>query len=262
MCLVAISWKNHPQYPLIIRANRDEFFDRPSAKIHLWESGFFGGKDLKSGGTWMGFHPNGRWALLTNYRDFNNPRKAQISRGKLVQDFLETTVAPKEYLASVEAYQDQYDGFNLLVSDGEKLFYSSNFGKGIMEVAPGIHGLSNGLLNDPWPKVELAKSELNQQTSEHFTVDSLLDTLISKKTYSIDQLPDTGVPEEMEIGLSAQFIRLGDNYGTVSSTALTLDKSGKVWMKERSFQPDYSKFTDETYSFYCSNLEIDDPENI
>lgn len=249
MCLVALSWQNHPDYPLIIRANRDEFFARPSQKIHQWESGFYGGKDLKSGGTWMGFHPNGRWALLTNYRDFNHPKTAQISRGKLVQDFLEKTISPKDYLESVQSNQGKYDGFNLLVSDGSELYYFSNYGKEIVKVDPGIHGLSNGLLNDPWPKVELAKSEIKQKIEESINVDSLLDKLTSKATYSTTELPDTGVPKEMEIGLSAQFIRLGDNYGTVSATALTLDKSGKVCMKERSFQPDYSKFTDETCSF-------------
>lgn len=249
MCLVTISWQNHPGFPLIIRANRDEFFERPSKKIHAWESGFYGGKDLKSGGTWMGFHPNGRWSLLTNYRDFTQQRKAQISRGKLVQDFLEGSVSPQNYLESVKADQEKYDGFNLLVSDGKMLFYFSNYGKEILEVTPGIHGLSNGFLNDPWPKVELAKSELNDLVTEKIPSGSLMDLLTSKETYPIEKLPNTGVPTEMEIGLSAQFIRLGDNYGTVSSTALTLDKSGKVWMKERSFQPDYRKFTDETCTF-------------
>jgi uncharacterized protein with NRDE domain len=249
MCLVAISWKNHPDYPLIIRANRDEFFERPSSKIHLWESGFYAGKDLKSGGTWMGIHPNGRWALLTNYRDFNHPRAAHISRGKLVKDFLESSVKPIDYLETVKTNQDSYDGFNLLVSNSQQLFYFGNYGKEIQELTPGIHGLSNGLLNDPWPKVELAKSQLRNLEEEKFSSGSLFDILNSKETYPIKKLPDTGVPIEMEIGLSAQFIRLGDNYGTVSSTALTLDKSGKVWMKERSFQPDYRKFTDETFSF-------------
>jgi len=249
MCLVTVSWQNHPEYPLIIRANRDEFFERSTAKIHLWESGFYAGKDLKSGGTWMGFNPNGRWSLLTNYRDFKHPRTAQISRGKLVQDFLEGSMSPKDYMEAVQTNQDKYDGFNLLVSDSENLFYFSNYGQEIMKVPSGIHGLSNGLLNDPWPKVELAKSQLAKQVEERILSVSLMDILTSKETYPLEKLPNTGIPNEMEIGLSAQFIRLGGNYGTVSSTVLTLDKFGKVWMKERSFQPDYLKFTDETYSF-------------
>lgn len=249
MCLVAISWKNHPDYPLIIRANRDEFFERPSEKIHQWKSGFYGGKDLKSGGTWMGFHPNGRWSLLTNYRDFNQAKNAKISRGKLVSDFLESLVSPREYLESVKANQTDYDGFNLLVSDGKQLLYFSNFGEDILEVPVGIHGLSNGLLNDPWPKSVLAKKQLNEEINNIPKTESLLSILTSKETFPIQKLPDTGVPKEMEIGLSSQFIRLGSDYGTVSSSALVLKKSGDVTFKERSFEWDSSKFTDETYRF-------------
>ncbi len=249
MCLAAISWKNHPEYPLIIRANRDEFFDRPSEKIHRWESGFYGGKDLKSGGTWMGFHPNGRWSLITNFRDFNHPRKAKISRGKLVQNFLENTKTPREYLKEIQLNQGDYDGFNLLVSDGDELLYFSNYGEGIKEVAPGIHGISNALLNEPWPKVELAKSELKDEINKNPSTDQLLKILTSKKTFPPRILPNTGVPLEMEIGLSAPFIRLGTNYGTVSSSALVLDKTGNVTFKERSFQFDSRKFTDEELTF-------------
>ena len=93
MCLVAFSWKVLPEFPLLISANRDEFFDRPTAPLHQWESGIYAGKDLRSGGTWMGFHPGGKWAFLTNYRDFTHPKSGKISRGKLVVDFLESTVS-------------------------------------------------------------------------------------------------------------------------------------------------------------------------
>lgn len=149
MCLVALSWKNHDEYPLIISANRDEFFDRPTAELHSWESGLIAGKDLRGGGTWMGFHTNGKWSLLTNYRDFSNPKKGEISRGKLVQNYLEGDLGPEAYLGSVFKEKDRYEGFNLLVSDGDKLFYLGNYAEDIQEVQPGIHGLSNGLINDP-----------------------------------------------------------------------------------------------------------------
>lgn len=249
MCLVVFSWKNHPDYPLVIRANRDEFFMRPSKKIHPWESGFYAGKDLKSDGTWMGFHPNGRWSLLTNYRDFHHPKKALISRGKLVQNFLESSFSPLDYLKEVQSNQEKYDGFNLLVSDGNHLLYYSNYGEEIIEVEPGIHGLSNGLLNAPWPKVQLAKKQLIEQIEDQINAESLLNILNSQETFPLEKLPDTGVPSKMEEGLSAQFIRLNENYGTVSSAALVLEKSGNVTFKERSFEWDYRKFTDETYRF-------------
>lgn len=249
MCLVVISWQNHPEFPLIISANRDEFFERPTAGLHLWKSGFYGGKDLRSGGTWLGFHPNGRWSLITNYRDFTQVRKAEISRGKLVQDFVEGQSDPEEYLREIRSEMNRYDGFNLLVSDGNKLFYLSNFGEKIEEIAPGIHGLSNGLMNDPWPKIELAKTQLEQILQAELSEGKLLEILKSTEKHPIESLPKTGVPPEMEIGLSAQLIRLGGNYGTVSSIAVLQHKSGLTRLKERTFQWDYTQFEDRDFTF-------------
>lgn len=253
MCLAVISWQNHPEFPLLISANRDEFFERPTAGMHQWESGFYGGKDLRSGGTWLGFHPNGRWSLITNYRDFTHVRKAEISRGKLVQDFVEGQSDPEEYLREIRSEMNRYDGFNLLVSDGNKLFYLSNFGEKIEEIAPGIHGLSNGLINDPWPKIELAKSQLGQILQADISEGKLLEILKSTEKHPIASLPKTGVPPEMEIGLSAQLIRLDDNYGTVSSTAVLQHKSGLTRLKERTFQWDYTQFEDRDFTFQLNH---------
>jgi len=249
MCLVVISWQNHPEYPLIISANRDEFFERPTAAMHRWESGFYGGKDLRSGGTWLGFHPNGRWSLLTNYRDFTQTRKSEISRGELVRNFIEGQSDPEEYLRKIQSEMDRYDGFNLLVSDGDRLFYLSNFGEKIEEIAPGIHGLSNGLINDPWPKIELAKTQLIQILQSEISEGKLIEILKSTEKCPIESLPKTGVPLEIEIGLSAQMIRLGENYGTVSSTSVLQHKSGLTRIKERTFQWDFSLFEDREFTF-------------
>ncbi|TXE12593.1 NRDE family protein [Algoriphagus aquimarinus] len=249
MCLVAFSWRTHPEYPLIISTNRDEFFERPTQAMHVWDSGIYAGKDLRSGGTWMGFHPNGRWSLLTNYRDFSNPRNAKISRGKLVQDWLENDSSAEEYLKEIQKNQDQYDGFNLLVSDGEKLFYLSNYSPDIQEVQPGIYGLSNGLLNDPWPKVELAKRQLEQLIKTEFSTNDLLNILKSKETYPPEKLPKTGIPLEMETCLSAQLIRMSGNYGTVSAAAVVQHKSGLVELKQRSFQWNAETYQDLDFQF-------------
>lgn len=248
MCLVAFSWKNHSEYPLIISANRDEFFDRPTQYLHQWDSGIIGGKDLKSGGTWMGLHPNGKWALLTNYRDFNRAQRGEISRGKLVQDFLENEANPEAYFKGVFKNKDRYEGFNLLVSDGEKLFYLSNYMENILEIKPGIHGLSNGLLNDSWPKVELAKAQLSQVISEKISEEKLLYILKSTETHSIENLPKTGASEEMEIGLSAQLIRLPPNYGTVSASGVIVNREGKTTITERTFNWDPTSFSDQQIS--------------
>jgi uncharacterized protein with NRDE domain len=244
MCLVAFSWKNHSEFPLIISANRDEFFDRPTQSLHRWDSGMIAGKDLRGGGTWMGFHSSRKWALLTNYRDFNSPLRGAISRGKLVQNFLEGEENPERYLEGILKNKDRYDGFNLLVSDGEKLFYLSNFKEQIEEIQPGIHGLGNGLINDPWPKVELAKAQMRKIISEEITEKKLLNILKSTETFPIDILPKTGAPKPMEIGLSAQLIRLPPNYGTVSASSITQNRQGKTTITERTFNWDPNLFSD------------------
>ncbi|MEB2776097.1 NRDE family protein [Algoriphagus sp. D3-2-R+10] len=249
MCLVAFSWKSHPTYPLIISANRDEFFERPTQVMHLWETGFYAGKDLRSGGTWFGIHPNGRWSLLTNYRDFIHQRESKISRGKLVQDFLESQIDPQDYLKGIEQNKELYDGFNLLVSDGNQLFYYSNFGESVREIQPGIYGLSNGLIDDPWPKSQLAKLQLEQLITQSFDEDNLLEILKSTETADPELLPLTGMAPELESALSSQLIRINENYGTVSSTAVLQHKSGFTKLKERTFEWDYHRFEDREFQF-------------
>jgi uncharacterized protein with NRDE domain len=249
MCLVAIAWKVHPDFPLVISANRDEFFERPTQNLHQWDSKIYAGKDLRSGGTWLGFHSNGRWALLTNYRDFSTSLKPTKSRGKLVQNWLEGQSAPKQYLEEIGKSQENYEGFNLLVSDGKSLWYLSNYGNGIEEINPGIHAISNGLLNDPWPKTELAKAQLTALMETEPNENKLLHILKSTETYELERLPSTGVPIDMEIALSAQFVRIGESYGTVSAIAVVQEASGLVRMKERTYQIKYGDYVDTALSF-------------
>lgn len=248
MCLVAFAWKVHPEFPLLISANRDEFFHRPTLPLHRWEEGFFAGKDLQGGGTWMGFHPDGKWALLTNYRDFTKKIEAKISRGKLITDFLANSISPENYLDQIWEKQAEFDGFNLMVSDGERLYYYSNYGKEPIEIQQGIHGLSNGLLNDPWPKTELAKKQLEEVLSAP-APDQLLSILKSEEKYQEKLLPKTGASLEMEIDLSAQLIRIPPNYGTVSASAVLRNKQGQTLIRERSFSWDHSNFKDQEVEF-------------
>lgn len=250
MCLVAFSWKVHPQFPLIISANRDEFFHRPTASLQVWDSGIYAGKDLRSGGTWTGFHPDGRWSLLTNYRDFANPKLGGISRGKLVSEYLEADWDPADYLDRVFRDKDRYEGFNLLVADQDRLFYFSNYGEDRIEVPPGVHGLSNALLDVPWPKTALAKAQLTALQQHHIEPDNLLSILKSTETYSEEILPDTGISTEMEIQLSAQLIRMPPDYGTVSSTSVLRDRDGITQIKERTFAWDPEIYRDVSFSFH------------
>lgn len=249
MCLVAISWKTNPEFPLLISANRDEFFDRPTAPLHQWDNGIFAGKDLKGNGTWMGFNPDGRWALVTNFRDFNKKQKGIISRGKLVLDFLTSTISPFDYLGRLVATRDLFDGYNLLVSDGDRLYYYSNYGNDPIEIPPGIHGLSNGLINEPWPKTELAKTQLEGLGQSGISPDQLIQILKSTETYPLEKLPKTGVSPEMEIKLSAQLIRMEPNYGTVSAAGVLRGNTGFTQFKERSFSWDSRSFKDTSIRF-------------
>jgi uncharacterized protein with NRDE domain len=189
---------------------------------------------------------------LTNYRDFTQTRKAEISRGKLVQNFLEESHSPEAYLEIVYKEKDCYEGFNLLVSDGKELYYFSNYDEDIKKVEPEIHGLSNGLMNDPWPKVELAKSQLTKVLVSEINHENLLEILKSTESHPLEILPKTGVSEQMEIGLSPQLIRLSPNYGTVSSTAVIQNWKGKTQITERTFQWDFSNFTDQSIRFQTS----------
>lgn len=197
----------------------------------------------------MGFHPNGRWALLTNYRDFHTQRKAEISRGKLVQCWLEASISPREYLLGIQGFGTSYEGFNLLVSDGDSIWYLSNYSTDVTEIPPGIHGLSNGLINEPWPKVQLAKSQLEDFMAGPIDENRLINTLKSTQTYPLTELPQTGVPEEMEIGLSAQLIRLGSNYGTVSAMAVIQNHKGETLLKERVYERDFQRYRDQQLTF-------------
>ena len=249
MCLVAFGWKANPDFPLIISANRDEVFQRPTARLHQWGSGIYAGKDLQGGGTWMGFHPTGKWALLTNYRDFSIKRNPKSSRGKLVTDFLDSDLSPENYLDEIWEKRDHFDGFNLLVSDGDRLYYGSNYGNSPVEILPGVHGLSNGLINDPWPKTELAKNQLISFLKEKPQTERLLQTLKSTKTYPRETLPNTGAPLPLEIGLSAQLVRISPDYGTVSSAAVLRNKSGFTQIQERTFDWDYHTFSDTHIQF-------------
>src|SRR5690606_38255319 len=138
MCLISFNWKDHPIYQLILVGNRDEFYTRPTSSLHLWESGFYAGKDLKGGGTWMGFHPKGKFAALTNYRGVSPSIVNPVTRGHLAQDFLENNQDPVGYLKSIQKKMALYEGFNLLVAEGDQMAYLSNHRQEIEIVSPGI----------------------------------------------------------------------------------------------------------------------------
>src|SRR5690606_8793589 len=156
MCLIFLSVDDHPDYKLMVVANRDEFYHRKTQPAHFWHDapGLLGGRDQEAGGTWMGIHKSGRISMVTNYRDPHKINPQAPSRGHLVSDFLQTEDDVLSYLKGVEQKGLQYNGFNLITGDADALYYYSNYKQGIEKVTQGIHGLSNHLLNTPWPKVK------------------------------------------------------------------------------------------------------------
>lgn len=256
MCLIAFAWKAHPAWRLVVAANRDEFHARPALPAGWWADAprVLAGRDLRDGGTWMGVTRDGRFAALTNYRD---PGFAQLegahSRGALVAGFLRGSADAETYARGVSADAARYNGFNLLVGDGEGLFYLSNRAAGVRRLEPGVYGLSNHLLDTPWPKVVRARRALQDALARAGTDadawdSGLWEMLGDRVAAADDALPDTGVGTEHERLLSAPFIA-GDVYGTRASTVLTISAENDVRLVERSAAPGQEGWTEARHAF-------------
>lgn len=243
MCLIAFAYKTHPEYKLILIANRDEFYERPTRPAQFWEEEYpeiFAGKDEQAGGTWMGFNKRRQWAALTNYRDPSLRKENAISRGQLVLSYLKEQQEPAAFLEQTDDHSDSYEGFNLLAGNTDQLYHYSNVSESITRVTPGVHGLSNALLNTSWPKLEKARGGLADTIQQSFTMDDLFSLLADTGTAPDDQLPSTGIPAEWEKAISPVFIKT-DGYGTRSSTVLLIGKDNTFHFTERRFpthQPD------------------------
>jgi len=238
MCLVLVAWRSHPDYPLVVAANRDEFHARPTAPAAFWpDSGILAGTDLQAGGTWMGVTRGGRFAALTNFRDPATQREGMASRGKLCADFLSADAQPLPWLQEVAAEVRHYNGFNLLVSDGDTLACLSSMTGRIDLLGPGVYGLSNHLLDSPWPKVAAAKSALSQALKSLPDDRALFDLLRDDAIHPDDALPRTGVTLEWERLLSSAFVK-AQGYGTRSSTVLLVDHTGRQIFDEQTWLED------------------------
>ena len=238
MCLILLAWRAHPEFPLVFAGNRDEAYQRPSAAAGFWadDPQIFGGRDLEKGGTWLGLTRSGRMAVVTNYRDGPAARVAPRSRGELTAAFLRGTEDPRAYLEGVAARAADYGGFTLIVGDSDRLYSTSNRGRGIEEIAFGVHGLSNHLIDTPWPKVERGKQRLLAllKAKETELIEGLLDALADRTAAPDSELPDTGVGLQRERELSPAFVA-GERYGTRATTALLVSRGKEVLCVERRF---------------------------
>lgn len=250
MCLILFAYKNHPKYKLILAANRDEFYERPTASAHFWEDApnILAGRDLAQGGTWLGVTKNGRFAAVTNYRNPTQPT-GKLSRGALVSEFLRGNRTVAEYLQEVEKNADNYTGFNLLAGDfsneNDDLVYFSNRGNGVKFIESGFYGLSNSLLDTPWQKVFRGKENLKEIVTENDEISpNLLFEIMQDKNLAEDKdLPETGVGIVKERILSPMFIKT-PIYGTRSTSVVLIGNDSSVSFTEESFYPPLKRTTE------------------
>jgi uncharacterized protein with NRDE domain len=252
MCIILLAHQAHREYPLILAANRDEFYERPTVQAHFWmdAAGTLAGRDLERGGTWLGVTETGRIAAVTNYREPGLKIEGAPSRGLLVSNFLVSDERPEEYLSKLSSRASLYNGFNLIIGTPEKLFYFSNRGGYPQEIAAGVHGLSNHLLNTPWPKVEQGRKALASviEGGGAFSVEDIFKVLADEQRAVDAALPETGVGLELERMLSPLFIT-STAYGTRSSTVVLFNCHEEVIFIERTFTSATGGHEDSRYEF-------------
>jgi uncharacterized protein with NRDE domain len=240
MCLLLLAYRSHPDYPLIVAANRDEFHSRPTAPAQWWSDypKVLGGRDLVGGGSWLGVTSSGRFAAITNFRDPNSLSPERPSRGLLISDFLINSVSPVDYLVDLTQRGGDYNGFNLLLADRDGLWGYSNREGEIRGMAPDFFGVSNGPFDSSWPKVIRGRERLRAIVGGDNTIEieELFDLLSDRRQAEDDQLPQTGIDLELERLLSPSFI-VSPDYGTRSSTVVLLKEDGTLRFIERTFDP-------------------------
>ncbi|HEX4268061.1 MAG TPA: NRDE family protein [Steroidobacteraceae bacterium] len=242
MCLLVLAWNAHPRYRLVVAANRDEYHDRAAAPLGLWPAPpeILAGRDLRAGGTWLGVDRCRRFGVVTNFRDLLPAPAEAPSRGALIPAYLAGAAGPGDYFAALAPAAAAYGGFNLLLADGESLWYASNRGAPFARaLSPGIHGLSNEQLDTPWPKLVRVRRGFEAWLSRGGTVDNgELFALLADRTPAAteESVSSTGLPPEWEQTLSSPFV-LHSSYGTRCSTLVAIEPSGACYLAERRFDP-------------------------
>ncbi|GAB5519839.1 MAG: NRDE family protein [Rhodothermales bacterium] len=236
MCLIL--WRSQPDaaYPLVLMANRDEFYARPTQPAGWWADhpGIYGGRDLVAGGTWLAMSTLGRWAALTNIRDLARFDPAAPSRGALITNYLIGAGSAAVYIEQLRAAGTPYNGYNLLLGDGPQVWHYNNYADAASQVVAGVHGLSNATLNTPWPKVVRGKAKLAALAKANpLTPAPFFNALGDLEPAPDAQLPETGVGLEKERLLSPMFIKMAE-YGTRCSTVLLFRHDGNVTFAEQT----------------------------
>lgn len=235
MCLILFAYQKHPEFPLILIANRDEYYARPTRDAHWWDDAeIFAGRDLEAGGTWLGVNRQGHVAAVTNVREPGGMRAGKKSRGDLTRDYLAAAGQPEDYLQQLVRHDQDFAGFNLLLGNPAGLWFYSNRDHGIRPVEPGVYGISNGSFDEPWPKLSTGKDELKSLISGDIDTIELMEILTDHQIAQDHELPSTGVPLDFERLLSSRFIR-SPEYGTRACSVVTIDVNNRVSFEEQNY---------------------------
>lgn len=252
MCLILFAWRHHPDYPLVLAANRDEFYDRPTAPAAFWPDApqILAGRDLVGEGTWLGLSRSGRLAALSNFRDPAEREREGRSRGLLVSDFLRGNGPIEADLEEIARQRGRYRSFNLLAGTFRELFYYSSRENGLQSLTPGIYGLSNHRLNTPWPKLIRGREGLAKllEKGDAPSVSGLFALLADTRPAPDHLLPDTGVGIDWERILSSIFI-VSPRYGTRSSTVLLIGRNNTATFIERTFRGSPDLWSETRHEF-------------
>ena len=253
MCLLVLAWKAHPRFRLILAANRDEYHDRPSlplAKLDDHDT-ILAGRDLRADGTWLAVDRERCVGVITNYRDLQPPLPGAPSRGNLIPAYLTGTLCPAKFAAALEPDAARYSGFNLLLADQDSLWYVSNRAEHFACVlSPGVYGLSNQLLDTPWPKLGRVRRRFEELLHSARPSPTALLDMLGDRAPSIPEeaSPSPGIPADLSRALSAPFV-LHPEYGTRCSTIVLIEESNALHVIERSFNNEGEAVGDSTFDF-------------
>jgi uncharacterized protein with NRDE domain len=252
MCLLVLAWNVHLRYRLVLAANRDEFHARPAAAMEWWrEPRMLAGRDLQAGGAWLAVGSDARFGVVTNYRDLQGPLADAPSRGQLITAFLASHETAPGFSARLAPDVHRYSGFNLLVGDSTHLSYVANRAdEPVRELAAGLHGLSNHLLDTPWPKLVRTRARFERLlTGAELSNEDLFELLTDREPSQDHNFPEPGLPPDLERALSAPFI-VNDRYGTRCSTVVLIDRDGAVAVAEQRYDPGGRMIGRATFEFH------------
>lgn len=238
MCLLFLSYKTTPGYKLVVAANRDEFLQRPTAPLDFidQQKSILAGLDLQCGGTWLGVNRDGKIAALTNYREGGMQLENAPSRGEILRSYLDSKISAVDFLDELSGKASLFNGFNLILGEGDDLFYYTNRKKNYARLEPGFYGLSNHLLDTPWPKVVRGKELLKAVMVDTDLVETekIFAQLRDGHRPQDGLLPDTGIGQEWERLLGTIFIDI-PGYGTRSSAVITVGDDGVTAFTEMTY---------------------------